>query len=168
MRKRFFVIAGLFLFTACAGIGMAEREKTYGKTTPVITASFASERVTQGEKWLVYVNASDPDGDMDKIGCSIVQAGGGPYMDVWIKVPDDQRQNLSGYIYLNTEGPRGFISIKLMVYVADKAGHRSKPAVFHLSFNANERSRQAPPPAGLFAEKDLGRIAIALETEEDW
>jgi hypothetical protein len=168
MRRIFLVVAALLLFTSCAGMSKAEREKIYGKAVPVITASFASERITQGEHWLVYLNASDPDGDMDSIVCVIKQSTADPYTPQWVKVPDDQRKDLSGYIRLDTEGPRGAVTLKMLVYVVDKAGHRSKPASYYLSFNSYEKIPQASPPPGRFENKDLGRIPITLETELDW
>jgi hypothetical protein len=42
---------------------------------PVITSSYAQERIRGGEEWRVYISASDPDGDMSKIYCVIDQPG---------------------------------------------------------------------------------------------
>ncbi len=161
----------LLLFTACAGMGTAEREKAYGNSSPVITASFAAKEVKQGDDWLVYLKATDPDGDMDGILCSIQQTSGDPYFESLIRVPDDQKKNLSGYIHLDTEGPRGPINLKLWVYIRDKAGHKSKPVTFWLSFEPRDPRRkivQEAPPSGVFEKRDLGRIPIVLNTEEDW
>jgi hypothetical protein len=46
-----FLVAFVLAFSAGSAIlgGMAEREKAYGKSVPVITASFASQQVLGGK-----------------------------------------------------------------------------------------------------------------------
>jgi hypothetical protein len=167
MRKIF--LAGMMLVCLAQGCdilgGIEEREKIYGKSVPVISQSFAPKQVRPGDTWKVYLNASDPDGDMKRIACTIDQPGVGTYPVGFTNVPEENRKELSGYLFLNTFGPYGynwlnFLSITLTVQIQDEAGHYSQPAIFPLSFQA--LSTPEIPPPGIFKEQDLGPIMITL------
>jgi hypothetical protein len=167
MRKIFFVGMMLVLLAqGCAILGgIGEKEKIYGKSVPVISQSFAPKQLRPGDTWKVYLNASDPDGDMRRIVCIIDQPGVGTYPVGFTNVREENRKELSGYIFLSTFGPYGydwlnFLSITLTVQIQDKTGHYSQPAVFPLSFQA--LSTQEIPPPGIFKEQDLGPIMITL------
>jgi len=162
----------LFLFTLfCLAMGCAAlepmqvRESKYGKAVPVIHQSFASKQLRPGDTLKVYLTASDPDGDMKKIICTIQQPGVGIYSVSITKIKEENRKELSGYIYLNTfSAPTqqlNFITLTLTVQIQDMAGHVSQAASFSLSFNY--RFLQEPPPLGTFQEKDLGPIMIELK-----
>lgn len=162
MRKKFLAGMALLLLVGCAILGgLEEREKTYGKAAPVITQSFASKQIRPGDNWKVYLNASDPDGDMKTIISMIDQKGEGAYTAGFTRIREDQqRGNLSGYIYLNTAGLQGltYITLVLNVQIQDKAGHYSAPVSFPLAFKSG--SHQENPPPGVFQEKELGPIMI--------
>ena len=115
MRKKFLAGMALLLLVGCATPGgLEEREKIYGKAAPVITQSFASKEMRLGEKWKVYLNASDPDGDMKTIISAIDQKGEGTLTPSFTTIKEDQqRRNLSGYIYLNTAGLHGLAYVHL-------------------------------------------------------
>jgi hypothetical protein len=162
-KKMISVLALFFLVGGCAAFAPLEvKEEKYGKSIPVITQSFASKEMKLGDTWKVYLKASDPDGDMNNIYATIEQPGIGTYPISITRIKEGGGKELSGYVYLNTITVQGlnFATITLTVQIQDKAGHFSKPAVFHLSFN--NLSRQETPPPGTFAEKDLGPIMIFL------
>ncbi len=170
MRGKFLAAVGLLLLAGCAFLGgVAEREKVYGKAVPVITESFASPRVKMGENWLVYLNASDPDGDMNRIVCSVdFQAGvDHPYPIGITRIGKDQQKNLSGYFYLDTSGLYRPIQITLTLQIQDKAGHYSTPISFALSIvePSSKENRQEEPPEGIFNEQNLGPLMISLTSE---
>lgn len=170
MRGKLWAAVGLLLLAGCAFLGgVAEREKVYGKAAPVITESFASPRVKMGENWLVYLNASDPDGDMNRIVCSVdFQAGvDHPYPISITRIGKDQQKNLSGYLYLDTSGLYRPIQITLTLQIQDKAGHYSDPISFSLSIvePSSKENRQEEPPEGIFKEKNLGPLMISLTSE---
>jgi len=58
---------------------MTNNRENKRKVIPVITQSFASTSLGAGDTWKVYLNASDPDGDMKYIVCTIDQPGIGIY-----------------------------------------------------------------------------------------
>ena len=165
------LLGGWVLFSFLAGCAAMEpievREKTYGKASPIIQQSFAPKQVGPGGLWKVYLKAEDANGDMRRIVCTIDQPGMGTYPSSYIRIREADRKELSGYIYLNTQLSRNlqFVNLTLTVHIEDMAGHLSQPAVFPLSFNS--RSIRETPPAGTFAEKDLGPIMIQLRTPFD-
>ncbi|MBM4333135.1 MAG: hypothetical protein FJ117_18275 [Deltaproteobacteria bacterium] len=169
MNRRVIIIAGLvFLLVGCAALSPMEvREEKYGKSIPVITQSFASKELRPGDTWKVYLNATDPDGDMKNIYAMIEQPGMGTYPLSITRIKEGNRQDLAGYVYLNTVGVQGldFVNLTLTVQIEDKAGHFSQPAVFPLSFNFGVK-QQTPSP-GIFPEKDLGPIMIKLRAIDD-
>jgi hypothetical protein len=172
MKRELLVVTALLLLAGCAALGgMAEKEKIYEKSVPVITASFASKQAPGGENWLVYINASDPDGDMDQIFCSVdFQAGiDHPYPISITKVKSDQGRNLSGYLHLGTPELDRPINLTLRLQIRDKAGHFSAPVSFEVNIIDQSRKKekvgQESPPPGVFQDKDLGRIMIVLTTE---
>lgn len=83
--KRIIFLNALFTFLAmemmgCAGLEpIQKREEIYGKAVPVIRQSYASGQIWPGETWKIFLIASDPDGDMKNIVCTIDQAGVGIY-----------------------------------------------------------------------------------------
>lgn len=172
MRGKLFAAMALLLLAGCAALGgMQERENIYGKEVPVITQSFASKQVTMRENWRVYINASDPDGDMDQVVCYVdFQAGLlQPYPISHTKVENDQQKNLSGYVYLDTSGLLRPITIILVVQIRDKAGHFSAPVSFSVNIGELSRKqkeiRQESPPRGIFQDKNLGPLLIVLTSE---
>jgi len=156
----------LFFLTGCLAMEPIEvREKTYGKGVPVISQSFASPKIRAGQTWKVYLTASESDGEMKNIVSVIDQPGVGTYPVSITRIrKEEDRRELSGYVYLNTpvSGGFDFVNLTLHVQIEDRAGHYSKPVSFPLSFST--RDRQEPAPQGLFKEKDLGPILIQLRT----
>jgi hypothetical protein len=172
MKRALLVVTPLLLLAGCAILGgMAEKEKIYGKSVPMITASFASQQASGGENWLVHINASDPDGDMDQIFCSVdFQAGvDHPYPISITKIKQDQGRKLSGYLHLGTPELDRPMNITLRLQIRDKAGHFSAPVSFEVNISDPSREKekmgQESPPPGVFQDKDLGRIMIILTTE---
>ena len=159
-----------FLFMAgCATLEPSEvkEEKSSHaviQAVPVITHSFASKEMAPGDTWKVYLKVSDPQGAMKQIACTIEQPGIGTYPVSFIGIQD--RENLSGYIYLNTVGiPNlNWVTLTLTVQIQDEDGIYSQPVTFPLSFDI--RATQEAPPPGIFQEVDLGPIMITLRTLE--
>ncbi len=159
-------VAVLLLTAGCATMmSFEEREKTYGKEAPVITETFASKEMKPGDSWKIYLNASDPGGDINKVVAVVHQPGFGSYQASYTKIREGNDKELSGYIYLNTSGPYGsewqnFLSLSVTVQIQDRAGHFSEPVSFPLSFQS--RYTQEPPPPGKFKEENLGPILVVL------
>jgi hypothetical protein len=130
---------------------------------PVVTQFFAAQEIRPGETWKIYLRASDPEGEMKAIYATIDQPGRGPQSAGPIPVPEGQRRELSGFLYLNTAGNPGsaFLNLTLTVQIRDRAGNYSHPISFSLALNP--RAVQESPPAGVFEERDLGPIMVSLD-----
>jgi hypothetical protein len=164
------VVVGMVVLLLTAGcatmMSFEEKEKTYGKEAPVIGETFASKQLNPGDTWKIYLKASDPGGDMYRIMAVVNQPGFGPYPISITKIPIGNGKDLSGYIYLNTEGPNGvgwqnFLSLSVTVQIEDRAGHFSEPVTFPVSLQS--RYTQEPPPPGQFKEQSLGPILVVLQ-----
>ena len=156
------VLIFLSMATGCATFSSPEIGE---KATPVITQSFASKEVRTGDTWKVYLQVSDPGGEMRNIYAVIDQPGVGQYPLSILRVKPENRKELSGYIYLSTATPVAplyFINLMLTVQVQDRSGNFSQPVVFPLSIN--NRSTQEVPPQGVFKEDALGPVMVTLKT----
>jgi hypothetical protein len=167
--KNLFISAALIVLFAgvlgCTGLEPIEtREAVYGKASPLIHKSYAAARIREGDTWKVYLNASDPDGDMKYIVCTVDQPGVGVYPASFTRIGEGQRKELSGFLYLNTAGFEDltFLTLVLTVQIQDMAGHFSPPAAFPLQLTGSDR--QEPPSGGEFEETNLGPIMIRLRS----
>ena len=157
------LLAAVFVFL-CLAMGCATLESPKGavKATPVITQAFASEEIRVGETWKIYLNASDPNGEMIKI-YGIVEQPGQIYPVSITKVSKENGKEFSGYLYLSTAPPAHPLdgtSITLTVQIQDRSGNFSQPAVFPLTLKS--LAAQEAPPQGVFKEQDLGPVMIAI------
>jgi hypothetical protein len=167
MNKKIVVI-GMVLsgIVGCAHMGgMEEKEKIYGKNPPVIGQSFASNQLRPGDLWKIYLLASDPDGDMETLIAVVNQSGMGPYPVSTTKIKGENSKELSGYFYLNTDGPFGTVflnnkELTVTIQIKDKAGHMSQPVTLSVLLLSSYTPKS--PPSGVFNEKDLGPIMVVL------
>jgi hypothetical protein len=136
------------------------------QAAPVISQSFASPQIAPGRVWKVYLKASDANGDMKEFVCTIQQPGVGTYPVSITRIKEENRNSLSGYLYLNVNVNAfrnlDFVELTLTVQVRDRAGQFSEPVKFPLSINS--RYSQEPLPEGVFQETDLGPIIIDLRS----
>ena len=162
MRKQ--IGTGLLVFL-CVAVGcVAVPVKDSGlKATPVITQSFASQEVRLGETWKIYLNASDPIGEMRKI-YGIVEQPGQIYPVSITKVSKENGKEFSGYLYLSTAPPATPLdgtTFTLTVQIQDKSGNFSQPVVFPLLVRSV--ATQEVPPQGVFKDRDLGPIMVTVK-----
>ena len=60
---------------------------TISKTqAPTITHFFAADKEPYGCIWQIYIEAEDPDGDMDRISVEVNRVGYGHYQTEWIMI----------------------------------------------------------------------------------
>jgi len=132
---------------------------------PGITRTFASREISPGETWKIYLRATDPEGEMKAIYATVDQPGRGPQAAGPIPIPEDQRRELSGFLFLNTSGSQGlaFLSLIVTVQIRNRTGHFSQPVSFPLALNP--RAVQESPPMGAFGERNIGPIMVSLDPE---
>ena len=151
----------------CLSIGYATLAgaEAAGKAIPVITQAFASTKVWPGETWKVYLNVSDPGGEMKYIFATVGQPGVGQYPLSIIRVKRSDWKEMSGYLYVVTFTPYyplDFVNLTLTVEVQDRSGNFSRPVVFPLSINS--RYTQEAAPQGVFKERELGPVMVNLQS----
>ncbi len=133
---------------------------------PNIEESWASDRAKPGDVWKVYLIATDLDGDMKAIHSVIEQKGVGIHPVSITPIKPEYQKELSGYIYLNTDGmagsetTAGSASLTLKVKIQDRAGNFSNEVAFPLSLDT--RFKQIPSQPGYFKENDLGPIMARM------
>lgn len=156
---------GFALLCLAMGHATLARAEVAGKAVPVITRSFASTKVWPGETWKVYLNISDPGGEMKYIFAIVEQPGVGPYPLTIIRVKGGNRKEMSGYLFLVTATPwysLDFVNLTLTIEVQDRSGSFSQPVAFPLSINS--RYTQEAAPQGVFKEQELGPVMVRLRT----
>jgi hypothetical protein len=164
MSKKIMLSAFMILFLWYGYHAVADAQGN-GGATPVITQAFASKEIRPGETWKIYLNASDPSGQMKNIFAVVYQPGVGQYPASVIRVKEQNQKELSGYIYLWTSTPwypMDYVNIGLTVQIQDKSGNFSQPAFFPLSLTS--RGPQEVPPQGVFKEEELGPVMVRLKT----
>ena len=163
--KRIITAVGLAFLCLIIGYAPLARADVAGNTVPVIKEAFASTHVWPGETWKVYLNASDPNGDMKNIFAVVEQPGLGPYPLRIIRVRKENQKEMSGYVYLVTSTPYdslNFINLTLTIWVQDQSGNFSAPVTLPLSINSRYTQEAAPP--GVYKEQDLGPVMVNLRT----
>ena len=73
-----------------------------GTKPPIITHTFAVDRGRYGYIWKIYVEADDPDGDMQRIASVVDQVGYGHYPTDWIYLKPGYEKHFKGYLQWNT------------------------------------------------------------------
>ena len=154
---------GFTMLMPVQGFGAIE-----GKDIPVVTKAFASPELIPGDTWKIYLNVSDPNGEMKYIVAMVEQPGVAPYPISFIRVKKENRKELSGYIYLTSlqfaDVPNSLnnTTLNLTVQIKDSAGNYSNPVVFPLYLNT--RAAEETPPKGVFQERALGPVMIDLQS----
>ena len=168
MEKKLIISTFLFLlFLGGVTLGSAAGQ---GRTEkPVIQDSFAAREINAYDTWKIYLKASDPNGKMRSIYAEVEQPGIGPYPLSITRLKANDQKEFSGYVYLNSAGSNSpafnYTVVKLTLWVKDAEGNFSEPV--HFTTHLNNRYTQASPPAGRFAENELGPIMVILRTPFD-
>jgi len=160
MKKHGYFLMGLALVVLISPSWTWSENKPKGNP-PVITASFATERGFYGSIWKIYLEAEDPDGDMNRIAVEVDQLGYGRYPTDWTIIKPSFQKKLKGYLQWNTFSSRAsflrewtYITVK--VSIVDKSGNWSNEVVFPFEFVSGGQKRIAPPAP--FAQEGLPRL----------
>jgi TolB-like protein len=151
----------------------ARQDKPNG---PYIVKSFTVKKIKYGDILKIYLEAEDPDGEMVRIGTEVDQTGYGRYPISWVSIKPADRKRFKGYLQWNTFSSKASIlsdgtSLTLSVFVSDKAGNKSKPVVFPITFESGVKSASSfplPPPFDQKDAKRLGYIDVELMDLTIW
>jgi hypothetical protein len=137
----------------------------------MIKSSFAPKVVRYGDVLKIYIEAEDPEGDMQKIPIVANQAGYGRYPTDWVYLKSEYRSYLRGYLQWNTLNSNASLfewtQVTLEVSILGQSGRESDRVVFPLQF-VSETIPESPPPDP-FHEEDprLGYLDINLFERPD-
>ena len=134
-----------------------------GTKAPIITRTFAVDKGQYGFIWKIYIEAEDPDRDMDKIAVVVDQMGYGSYPTDWTILKPQYRKHFIGYLQWNTFSSKTsflpeWTRITMKVSIFDKAGNESNEVVFPFTFESgvkNQYEYQLPSP---FDQSDIPRL----------
>jgi hypothetical protein len=166
-----FGLGGLVLLSWFRGKQKDRGRKKQDSNPPVIVKYGASEKVTAGQPWRVFVAARDPDGDMAQIRFEIKQPGKGLYRAHWKKLDRDLAGGFSGYFYLNTPkiSPDSglallFITLELRCKIYDRADRASEEIRLPFQIVADRIEQPVPADFHEYDARSLGAIMIQLRS----
>ena len=140
-----------------------------GTRAPIITHTFAVDKGHYGYIWKIYIEAEDPDGDMDKIAVVVDQTGHGHYPTDWVYLRPQFREHLIGYLQWNTFSSKAsnlpdWTKITTKVSIFDKAKNESNQVVFPFTIESGSKNQEYQLPAPFDKENipRLGHIMIDL------
>jgi len=136
-----------------------------GPNPPVLEDSFAVSSMPTGALWNVYIQGSDPDGDMSHLWVVVTQLGKRTETDIIPLVGPDQRA-FSGYI---TIYPRGALlspweNLRVEIRIRDRAGHLSATREQDVLMGFQTREMLHEKWAGATRHK-MGTILFLLEND---
>jgi hypothetical protein len=137
---------------------------------PSITHAFAVDKGYYGYIWKIYIEAEDPDADMERIAVIVNQVGYSQYPTDWIILGPQYRGHLIGYLQWNTFSSKAaylpeWTQITVKVSIFDGSGNESNEAVFPFTFESgvkDENQSKLPAPFDTGNIPRLGHIMIDL------
>jgi len=143
-----------------------------GGGPPVITHSYASEKLHHGDIWKIYVEANDPDEDMLRFVCVFNQAGYGPYSSVYVPIKKKNGAKLMGYLDFFSAGGAGlrmpeWTQLTMTLYIQDRGGNSSSKVIFPLVLSRGSRQEAPPAPFDTGKLERLGTISVELVNPQE-
>lgn len=134
--------------------GIDMRASRVGTNAPFIKNAFASDKGPYGSIWKIYLEAEDPDGDMEKVAIVVQQVGYGSYPTDWIILKPQYRSHLIGYLQWNTFSSKAsylpeWTRITVRISIFDRVNHESNEVVFPFTFESGAKDQdeeQLPYP----------------------
>ena len=130
-----------------------------------ITHFSAADKGPYGCIWQIYIEAEDPEGDMDRISVEVDQVNYGHYPTEWIMIRPQYGRHLTGFLQWNTFSskvsylPEGTeISVKISIF--DRAGNKSNAVIIPFTFGSGVIKRYQLP--GPFDKGNIPRIGYIM------
>ena len=128
---------------------------------PTITRTFAADKGSYGSVWQIYIEAEDPDGDMDRISVEVNQVGYGHYQTEWIMIKPQYRKHFMGFLQWNTFSSKAsslpeWTQISVRISILDQRGNQSNEVIIPFTFESGGMNQyQLPAP---FDKGNIPRI----------
>lgn len=137
------------------------------KHRPVVIAIAAQREIGDGTLWKIYVRASDPDGEIDKIQVTF-SASPGMYAPNLFVLPKSQRKGVNGAILvwarLNGGGTTDDIYGEVEIRAEDRAGNLSEPQKLQFTVQEYGMYDEFVPSPEFDRSVILGQVDFPLET----
>lgn len=158
------------IFVGCPQMEEEKMARKGETPAPVITHAFAVDKGYYGVTWKIYIEAEDPDADMERIAVAVSQVGYGQYATDWIILEPQYREHFVGYLQWNTFSLKAaylpeWTRITVRVSVFDQSGNESNEVVFPFTFESGvgkEDEIQLPVPFDTGNLPQLGYIMIDI------
>jgi hypothetical protein len=171
--KLFALVAAILVWAGStpSGFGflLPPREGPVGeKHRPIVEAIAAQNDIREGSLWKIYLRASDPDGDLDKIFVSFSQLGADFTPDL---LPQKTKvQVMNGYIlvWAKLEGGAATSDIygQVDIRVEDRAGNYSEPKIMSFTLGQYGQADRFVPPAEFNSTNSLGQAEFPLLADD--
>jgi hypothetical protein len=154
------IITGVLGCAPSAGRVKEGLRGDHGPNAPRIEETFAVKEIKPRSVWRIYLNGSDPEGDLRFVNASVAAIWG--MSQIRVRIASDQSDSASGYVAFDSRALSEFSPPWLQVWIAleDRAGHRSEAVEFRCTFTAGAVHQR--PPEGVFAERLLARFSSDL------
>ena len=137
-----------------------------GTNAPIITHFFAVERGRYLDVVKLYIEATDPNGDMLRIATVIEETGSGYHPPDWTFLKPNQGSQFAGYLQWNTHSlfdVGEWHNVTLKVSVFDRSGNESNVVVFPFEFVSEVLPKPQPPaPFDQGNASKLGHVMTEL------
>ena len=156
-----FLISGC---TTCKGVKTAPG----GGEPPVILDFYGSESVRPGATWKVFLEGTDPDGDIQSIIAQLSQPGIGYYPTDFTYIKGADREGFVGYLILRTPRDYNLLQeyVEVKLSLMDCEGNKSEAVSLTLRFdNKSGYGSQEVPEKWQDADKrKLGTIMVEIRS----
>ncbi len=135
---------------------------------PALEAVWAQSEIGYSQLWRIYVRATDPDADLDKVWVTFSRYGG-TYPGEFLILPAAQRRQTNGYVqvWVRMRGESGlrepFLPARAQVRVEDRAGNMSDARAFEFTVVNGMAPDKGQPPDGFAREAKLGELRFTIE-----
>ncbi len=138
------------------------------KHRPAVEAVAAQDEIEDGAIWKIYIRATDPDGDSDKVQITFSQLGTGMYSPEILILPTPQRRRTNGAVRIWASlvggGSTDTIYGTAEVRVIDRAGNISGAKTLEFRVTGFDTSGAFVPPAGFDTSVLLGDMDFPLQS----
>lgn len=153
------------------GFLLPPREGPVGERhTPVIQSIAVQNEIGIGNLWKIYIQAKDPEGDIDKIYVYFAQPGGSyPNFPLVLRKPVSELKGavLVWTVLAGTQTQSGPIYASAEVRVEDRAGNISEPKVFDFTLSPFGPKDQFNPPPPFDKNLVYGQVDFPIQSEDD-
>lgn len=138
-----------------------------GPNPPRIDGTFAVSSMWLGKTWEIFVEGSDPDGDMDYIWAEVSQLGGHMWDQHLIRLKGPDQTRFRGVIELPTPSffsRKIWETLRVTLRIRDRAGHYSEPKT--LEVELGKPTRETVPDTWIDARRHrLGIIFFDFDLD---